>query len=462
MTRSSSKLHIVILAAGKGTRMKSARAKVLHVVAGRTMIDYVLDAVEPLGAARTVVVIGHDADRVRAHLVGRRVEFVVQQPQAGTGHALMAAESALGRARGTVLVLYGDVPLLRTATLEKLVALHRSRNAAATVLTVEVDDPAGYGRIVRDANGQIERIVEERDATPADRTAREINSGIYCFDLETLFPALRLAAADNAQREYYLPDLVAIFRKQGRVVETLLHSDASELAGINSRRELADISAIVRCRITGALMAEGVTIVDPAHTYIDAGVSVGRDTIIHPFVHIEGKTKIGEYCTLHAHSRIVDSTIEDGVTIHNFCVISGARIRSEASVGPFAHIRAGSEVAPEARVGTFVELKKTLLGRGSKAQHLAYLGDARIGARVNVGAGTITCNYDGTKKHPTVIEDDVFIGSDSQLIAPVRVGKGAYVAAGSSITDDVPPESLAIARSRQVVKKGWVRKKKRR
>ena len=361
---------------------------------------------------------------------------------------------------GTLVLLSGDVPLLRADTLASLLRRHEKRQAAATIVTAVVPSPDGYGRILREG-GQIEAIVEHKDASPAEREIREINSGIYAFDIPPLFPALREIGSSNAQGEYYLPDLVRIYRRRGLTVETVRVEDPREILGVNSRRELADVSAILRANTNEALMSSGVTIVDPASTFIGVDVAIGPDTVIHPGVHLEGDTRIGAGCEIQSGVRIVNSTIDDGVAINNFCLVLDSHVARGAKIGPFAHLRPQSDVGEDAHVGNFVELKKTTLGRGSKANHLAYLGDATIGDKVNIGAGTITCNYDGTLKHPTVIEDGAFIGSDSQLIAPVRVGKGSYVAAGSSITDDVPPDSLAIARGTQVNKEGWVSRRKK-
>jgi bifunctional UDP-N-acetylglucosamine pyrophosphorylase/glucosamine-1-phosphate N-acetyltransferase len=448
--------HIVILAAGKGTRMKSAMPKVLHRAAGLPLIEWVLRAGDTLAPRSVVVVVGHKAEAVR-DAVGNRLglRFATQEPQLGTGHALLQAEPELAGAAGTLVLLSGDVPLLRPSTLAALVARHREAGAAATVLTAVLDRPEGYGRVVR-RDGRIAAIVEHKDASAAERAIGEINSGIYAFDLAPLFGALRQIGSSNVQGEYYLPDLVRIYRDRGLTVETVTLEDSREVLGVNSRGELAAVGAILRSTRNDELMASGVTLVDPAAVYIDPDVAIGEDTIIHPGVHLEGSTRIGSGCEIHSGVRIVNSTIEDGVVVNDFCVILDSTLRRGARVGPFAHIRPQSDVGEDAHVGNFVELKKTSMGRGAKANHLAYLGDATIGQKVNVGAGTITCNYDGTAKHPTTIEDGAFIGSDTQLIAPVRIGKGAYVAAGSSITDDVPPGSLAIARGKQVNKEGWV------
>ena len=453
-------IHIVILAAGKGTRMKSSRPKVLHSVAGMPMLECVLRTAAVLNPSSTTVVIGHQADSVAGALGHRAgLQVAVQEPQLGTGHALLQAKPLLKGCRGTLLLLSADVPLLRPRTLDRLARTHERAGAAASILTAVVDQSAGYGRIIRSGN-QIVRIVEERDATAEERAVREISTGIYAFDLAPLFDALAALGKDNAQGEYYLPDLVAAYREAGRRVESVVVDDAQETRGINSLEELAEVSRLVRQKKNVELMSSGVTIEDPATTYVDVDVQVGPDTVIHPFVTIEGRSVIGSGCEIHSGVRIVDSVLGDNVTINNFCVVVGSRVATGAGVGPFAHIRPDSQVGEHARVGNFVELKKTSLGSHSKANHLTYLGDATIGSQVNVGAGTITCNYDGATKHPTTIEDDAFIGSDSQLIAPVRVSRGAYVAAGSSITEDVPPGALGIARARQVNKAGWALKRK--
>jgi bifunctional UDP-N-acetylglucosamine pyrophosphorylase/glucosamine-1-phosphate N-acetyltransferase len=455
-----SDLHVVILAAGKGTRMKSERPKVLHPIAGRTLVDRVIETASALEPTTVTLVIGHAADQVRAHLAHRPgVSFVTQEPQLGTGHALMQAEPLLRGRTGTVVLLSGDVPLLTSATLQGLVDTHAQANAAATVLTAHVERPYGYGRIIRN-RGTISRIVEERDATPAQREIHEINSGIYAFDLEPLFPALASVTSGNAQGEYYLPDLIGIYRRKKRTVMTYTIQDATEIRGINSRTELAEVSTMVRQQKNEELMAAGVTLIDPATTYIDSDVDVGADTVIHPFVILEQGTRVGAACEIHAGSRIVNSTLGDRVVIRNHSVITDSIVASGASVGPFAHLRPGADVRKNARVGNFVELKKTILGAGSKANHLAYLGDATIGANVNVGAGTITCNYDGVEKHPTTIEEGAFIGSNSSLVAPVTIGAGAYVAAGSAVTEDVPAGALGIGRSRQENKPGWVEQRR--
>lgn len=456
----ASDVHVVVLAAGQGTRMKSRLPKVLHRLGDRTLLEHVLRTASIVSPSTVTVIVGHGADAVRTSVGNRpNTECVLQQPQLGTAHALQQAEERLKGKAGTLVLLSGDVPLLQPATLQRLVETHGRAGAAATVVTAVVERPYGYGRIVR-TRGKIARIVEERDASPAVRQIREINSGIYAFDLAPLFDALRGIASQNAQGEYYLTDLIAIYRRRKLPVETLVVDNAQEIRGINSRTELAEVSRIVRQTKNEELMAAGVTIIDPATTYIDPDVEIGSDTVIHPSVAIEGQSRIGAACEIHSHVRIVDSEIADKTVINNFCLIIGSRIAEGASVGPFAHVRPESVVGEGAKIGNFVELKKTTMGPGSKANHLAYLGDATIGAHVNVGAGTITCNYDGVAKHPTVIEDGAFIGSDTQLIAPVRIGKGAYVGAGSSITEDVPDGALGIARGRQTNVAGWVERRK--
>jgi bifunctional UDP-N-acetylglucosamine pyrophosphorylase/glucosamine-1-phosphate N-acetyltransferase len=456
-----SDIHVVILAAGKGTRMKSAVPKVLHRAAGIPMLDYVLKTAAALKPQSVTAVVGHKADALTSHLAAQPgLRCVVQEPQLGTAHALLTAQPALATATGTLLVLSGDVPLLRAQTLKELIDRHLQTSARATIVTAVVKRPAGYGRILR--NGErIARIVEERDATADERAIGEINSGVYAFALGGLFEALRGVATSNVQREYYLPDLVAIHVNRGERVETLRVTDADEILGINNREDLEAVSRVLRSRKNNELMAAGVTIEDSPTTYIDPDVVVGVDTIIHPGVSLEGNTTIGRECEIHTGVRIVDSQIGDRVVIFNHCVITGSSVATEGRVGPFAHLRPGSDIRDGARVGNFVELKKTVLGAGSKSMHLAYLGDALIGSKVNVGAGTITCNYDGEKKYPTVIEDGAFIGSDSQLVAPVKIGKDAYVGSGTTVRADVPGGALAVSAGKQRNIEDWAKKRKK-
>jgi bifunctional UDP-N-acetylglucosamine pyrophosphorylase/glucosamine-1-phosphate N-acetyltransferase len=440
--------------------MKTRRPKLLHPLGGRPVVDHVLRTAQSLGPASITLIVGYQAEALQAALSAYPgLGFALQEPQLGTGHAVLQARAALAGRAGTVLLLSGDVPLTRAATLRRLVAHHRDTGAAATLITAHLPRPYGYGRVIR-KDGAIHRIVEERDATPEQRKITEINSGIWAFALEGLFEALAGLGSNNDQGEYYLTDLVQAYRRAGRRVETVLVDDPAEIRGINSQYELAELGAVVRSARNDELMAAGVTLVDPDRTYIEADVEVGADTILHPNVYLEGRTRVGAGCVIHAGSRLVNAEIGDGVVIRNYCVVEDARVASGAVVGPFAHLRPGSDVGAQAHVGNFVELKKTVLGAGSKANHLSYHGDAVIGEGVNVGAGTITCNYDGVHKHQTTIEDGAFIGSDTQLVAPVTVGRGAYVGAGSSITQDVPPGALAVARGQQVNKEGWVDRKK--
>jgi bifunctional UDP-N-acetylglucosamine pyrophosphorylase/glucosamine-1-phosphate N-acetyltransferase len=454
----SAPIHVVVLAAGKGTRMKSQIPKVLHRISGQTVVERVLRTAAALSPASITLVVGHGADLVQAslaHFPLAPLQFVVQEQQLGTGHALLQARPVLEGRTGTVVLLSGDVPLLTVDTLRSLVSTHAEAGAAATVVTANFARPFGYGRIVR-SSGRITKIVEERDASPAQRAITEINSGIYAFDLAPLFGALDAIGTANNQGEYYLPDLVAIYRKQKKTVTTWTVARPDEIRGINSRTELAEVASMVRQQKNEELMAAGVTLIDPATTYVDADVVVGPDTVIHPCVFLEGSTRVGAACEIHAGARIVNSTIGDRVCVRNHTVVTDSTVEAGAFVGPFAHIRPGSQIGADVHIGNFVELKKAEMGKGAKANHLAYLGDAAIGAGTNVGAGTITCNYDGVNKHKTVIGSGVFVGSNSTLVAPLTVSDGSYIAAGSTVTTDVPPGALAIGRGRQENKEGWV------
>jgi bifunctional UDP-N-acetylglucosamine pyrophosphorylase/glucosamine-1-phosphate N-acetyltransferase len=454
-------LHVVILAAGKGTRMKASQLKVLHRVAGKPMIAYVVETARRLSPTTTTLIVGHLKDTLQQALTGySELRFVMQEPQLGTGHALLQAAPLLEGETGVLVLLSGDVPLLTHHTLARVLAAHEESGAAATVLTAMFDEPYGYGRIVRDA-GRISGIVEERDASPAEKQIKEINSGVFAFSIAPLFDALRSLPAGNAQGEYYLTDLVSIFRRQKLGVETVTVADANEIRGINSRSELAEASRVVRQNKNNELMAAGVTIEDPTTTYIDDEVVVGVDTVIHPNVYLEGSTRIGAACEIHSGTRIVNSTLGDRVLVQNFCVITGSRLASGVSIGPFAHLRPESDLRESVHIGNFVELKKVVVGAGSKAGHLTYLGDATIGEKVNVGAGTITCNYDGEQKHQTVIEDGAFIGSDTQLVAPVKVGRGAYVGSGTTVREDVPAGALGVSAGKQRNIEGWTERKKK-
>ncbi len=458
---SRSPLTVLVLAAGLGKRMRSRRIKLLHQVAGRPMVAHVLEAARGLGPARRITVIGHQADEVRGALADLSDDFVLQEDQRGTGHAVLVTAPLLRRARpSTLLILNGDLPTLRTATLRALVARHRRSGAALTLVSAKIPDPAGYGRVVRDPSGGVLRIVEHRDASPAEREIAEINCGIYCADAGKLLAVLRSLEPANAQREYYLTDAVHRLLERGEKVVAVLHDDAEEVLGVNTRAELARAGLTLYARKAAALQDAGVTLLDSSRTWVDPRARVGRDTVLYPDVLVEGRSIIGEECTVRSGCRLVDVVLGRGVEIKDHSVIEGSRLKDGSSAGPFSHLRPGSVLEPGAKIGNFVEMKKTRLGRGSKAQHLTYLGDATIGPGCNIGAGTITCNYDGRRKHPTTLGPGVFIGSDTQLVAPVRVGKGAYVAAGTTVTENVPAGSLAIGRARQTNILGWVERQK--
>ncbi len=450
----------VILAAGKGTRMKSDLVKVMHELGGYPMIDYPVSAAREAGASRTVVVTGHQSDKVREYLSGSEdVAFAIQEEQLGTGHAVACAGPALAGFSGGVLILCGDVPLLRAETLREMSTCHERSGATITVLTALFDNPYGYGRVVKGADGSILRIVEEKDADDAERKIVEINSGIYCVESGFLFDAIARLTNDNAQGEYYLTDIVRMAADAGLKCLSFPVSDSMEVMGVNDRVQLAEAAAVIRSRTNRALMYSGVTIIDPVNTYIDKGVRIGADTIVYPNVHIKGSTEIGGNCVVEPSAVIRNCRIGNGVTVKAGSVMTDSVLHDDVSVGPMAHLRPGTELMRHVKIGNFVETKKAVIGEGSKASHLTYLGDAVIGSGVNVGCGTITCNYDGVKKHRTVIEDDVFVGSDVQFVAPVTVGRGSLIAAGTTVTKDVPPDSLAIARTPQVNKEGWVKER---
>ncbi len=452
----------VILAAGKGTRMCSGLVKVLHPVCGEPMLAPVLRVAHELKPRRTLVVIGHQAERVQEAFPDQ--DFVVQKPQNGTGHAVLCALEALKGFRGDVLVLSGDIPLLTRRMAEQVLSVHRESGAEMTVLTAVADNPASYGRIVRDTEGRMILIVEEKDASEKERELREINTGIYTFKASFLRRFLPMLGRENAQGECYLTDLATLAGERGKLATTCVE-DFMEVRGINTRVDLAEVDRVARTRVMNELMLAGVTILDPAITYIHRIVRIGRDTIIYPNCYIEGRTVIGKGCQIHPGCRIVDTHIGSGVVIKTSCVITDCTIEDGVQVGPFAHLRPGSRLCRDVRVGNFVEVKKSRLGPGTKANHLTYLGDSVIGQGVNVGCGTITCNYDGVKKHITTIGDNVFVGSDVQFVAPVSIGNNTVIGAGSTITEDVPPNNLAVARARQVNLKGrgvkgWSRRKK--
>lgn len=452
---------LLILAAGLGTRMKSRRAKVLHQAGGRTLIEHVVEtALEVAPAGDVFAVVGCQAEQVQAVLVPYGVESIHQAEQSGTGHAVMVCRERLGNRPGLLAVLYGDCPLLSAATLRELIARQSGSSAAATVITTTVEDPTGYGRILRDEAGHVRAIVEQKAASPEELAVREINSGIYCFRAELLWAYLDEIRPENPAREYYLTDLVAIFRRAGHFVEPFHLSDPTEVLGINTRVELAGVDRVLRERKVRELMLAGVTIEKPETVMVDAQVRVGEDTVIEPLAQLRGGTRVGKDCRIGAGAVLRDSELGDGVEIGPYSVIQDSRLESGARAGPYARLRLGAHLEAGAQVGNFVEVKKTRLGRGSKALHLAYLGDADIGAGVNVGAGTITCNYDGERKHETRIGAGVFVGSNATLVAPIEVGPGSYIAAGSTITDPVPPDALALGRARQVNKANWAKKRR--
>jgi bifunctional UDP-N-acetylglucosamine pyrophosphorylase/glucosamine-1-phosphate N-acetyltransferase len=453
-------LVVVILAAGKGTRLKSSLAKVLHRAGGRTLVEQVLRACAPLHARKTMVVVGHQAEAVTAAVASFGASAILQQPQHGTGHAMQVARRVLGNSKFAI-VLPGDAPLVRTATLKGLLAAHRAAGAAATVLTAVVADPAGYGRILRKSDTAISAIVEESQLSGDQAEINEINSAIYCFTLEKLWPALAQLKPNNNHREVYLTDAVAVLAAKGEKVLAQVAADSREVLGCNTRADLAEVDRIFREWKRAALMDAGVTIQLPETVLIDPDVAAGEDTVIEPGVQLLGWTEIGARCTIRAGSVLSDAILGNDVVVEPHCLVSESRLDDRVIIGPFARLRGGNHLKAGVRIGNFVELKKSTLGEGTKAMHLTYLGDAKIGSKTNIGAGTITCNYDGFHKHPTTIGNKVFIGSDSALVAPVRIGDGAFIAAGSTITENVPPNGLGIARGRQMNKVGWASKKRR-
>ncbi len=451
----------IVLAAGKGTRMKSDLVKVMHLLGERPMITWPVGVARAVGASRIALVVGHQGEKVREYFAGDAgILFAEQSEQLGTGHAVACARGALEGFSGTVLILCGDVPLIREETLAAMLASHGARGATVSVLTTHLENPYGYGRVVKREGGRLVRIVEEKDATDDERSITEINSGIYCVEADFLFRAVGELKNDNAQGEYYLTDIIARAAEESLLCLAHPCGDASEVMGVNDRVQLAMAGGELRRRINSGLMLSGVTMIDPDATYVEAGVTIGRDTVLYPNVHLSGATTIGSGCLLEPGVIVRDCRIGNGVTIKAGSVLAESSVGDEAAIGPMAHLRPGSSLGAHVKIGNFVETKKIVMGDGSKASHLTYLGDAEIGSEVNIGCGTITCNYDGVRKHRTVIGDNVFVGSDVQFVAPVVVGSGSLIAAGTTVTRDVPPDSLAIARTPQVNKDGWVKKQR--
>ena len=461
-TEGKVRIAVAIMAAGKGTRLKSQHPKVLHEVGGKPLLEHVIRAaVRVVPASDVFAIIGHEADRVRESMKHTGINFVLQAEQRGTGHALMVARDALSR-YDHVIVLSGDAPLITSETIGRLRNFHLETQAAMTLLSADLDNPTGYGRVVRKGTGRpdVNFVVEEKAANAAQKKIREINSGFYVFAVRDLYDNIDKLSTENAHSEYYLTDMAEVLRKARRPVMVWKTANPAEVVGGNTRAELSDIDQQMRMAKCRQLMADGVSIFYPATCVIDADVEIAPDTIIEPFVQLLGKTKIGTASRVSSYCVIRDTEIGDGVVIRPGCIMAQTRVSNGAILGPYSHLRPGSDIGEDAHVGNFVETKKIKLGKGSKANHLTYLGDAEIGAGVNIGAGTITCNYDGVHKHKTIIGDGAFIGSDATLVAPVKVGNNSYIGAASCITDDVPDDSLAIGRARQTIKDGWVREKR--
>lgn len=448
--------YAIILAAGQGTRMKSKLYKVLHPVGGKPMVQHVIDQVKSLNIKEIVTIVGHGAEKVKTQL-GNDSQYALQAEQLGTAHAVLQSEGMLAGKEGVTIVVCGDTPLIKAETMEALFKHHEETNAKATILTARAEDPTGYGRIIRNASGLVEKIVEHKDATEQERSINEINTGTYCFDNRLLFEAIHSVSNDNVQGEYYLPDVIEIMKSKGEIVSAYVTESFAETLGVNDRVALAEAESTMKRRINEYHMRNGVSIIDPDHTYIGADVIIGQDTIIYPGTTVSGKTVIGADCLIGPNSEVSDCEIGNKTVIRQSAAYN-SKIGSEVTIGPFAHIRPDSDIHDEVKIGNFVEIKKAVFGRGSKASHLSYIGDAEVGADVNIGCGSITVNYDGKNKFLTKIEDGVFIGCNSNLVAPVTIGKGAYVAAGSTITTDVPGEALAVARARQVNKEDYVGK----
>jgi len=452
---------VVILAAGLGTRMKSRKAKVLHRAGGKPLVGHVVDTALTLAPPeRIFVVVGHQADQVRRAIATPGIGFIEQAEQKGTGHAVLVGRDALARLDGYLMILYGDCPLLRAATLESLVGQAVGQSTAGVLLSAMMDDPTGYGRVIRDAHGRAASVIEQKAATPEQLAVREANMGIYCYRADLFWKHVDEIRPDNPAQEYYLTDMVEIFNRAGHYVDVMQIEDAREALGINNRIELAEADRLMRTRKVRELMIAGVTVEKPETVTIDAGVQIGIDTVVEPFAQILGQSTVGENCRIGACAIVRDSALADDVEIGPFTLVNASQLERGAQVGPFARLRFDNQVGEGAHIGNFVELKKTRLGAGAKASHLAYLGDSEIGEKANIGAGTITCNYDGQRKHQTKIGADAFVGSNSTLVAPMEIGEGAYIGAGSVITEAVPKDALAIGRARQTVKEEWAAKRR--
>lgn len=454
-----SKLLTVILAAGKGTRMKSRLPKVLHKIGGKPMVEQVLCAANEAGSERNVVIIGFGAEKVKEHLEGR-AQFAMQEEQLGTGHAVMQARDILADWDGTVLVVCGDTPLLTPELLKNLCQEHEAQGAKATVLTAKMADPTGYGRVIRDSEGVVVKIVEQKDASEEEKLVDEVNTAIYCFDAKALLGTLDSLTCENAQGEYYLTDVIGILRDRGERVWAVVADDPSEVQGINSRVQLAQAQQVMKERKNRQLMEAGVTIIDPASTFVDTDVEIGMDTVLYPYTWLSGKTKIGENSVIGPNVMVEDSVIGNDVQM-KFVYAHECTVKDGVTVGPYVHLRPNTVIENHVKIGNFIEVKNSTVGEGSKLPHLSYIGDTDMGARVNIGCGTIMVNYDGQNKHRTTIEDDAFIGCNSNLVAPVTIGRGAFVAAGSTITKNVPEDALGVARAVQKNIDGWAEKKKK-
>ncbi|MGI9534149.1 MAG: bifunctional UDP-N-acetylglucosamine diphosphorylase/glucosamine-1-phosphate N-acetyltransferase GlmU [Thermodesulfobacteriota bacterium] len=456
-------LRALVLAAGKGTRMKSDLPKVIHPILNKPMISYVLDAVNPLKPEKTYIIVGYRKEMIGSIVDGCNldVEYILQNRQLGTGHAISRAETKLKSYRGDILIINGDSPAITSKELKKFVSKHKRNRSILSLMTSKVENPYGYGRIVRDSNNKIQSIIEEKDATVKQRKINVVNSGIYCVKSKFLWETLRKLKTNNKQKEYYLPDIVKFANTNG--IKVLNHNvtDPNEILGVNDKAELSELESYIKTRVHKKLYMDGITVVDPTSTFISPDVKIGSDTVINPNTYLYGDTKIGKSCLIGPNVYIDNSVIGKNVEIRFSSFLNGCTIENNVTVGPFSHLRPEAHIGNESKIGNFVEIKKSKIGIRSKVPHLSYVGDAVVGQNVNIGAGTITCNYDGVNKHQTIIEDNVFIGSDSMLVAPVRVGKGAITAAGSTITKDVDKDSLAIERNQQKIIKGWSKRKKK-